>query len=115
MNRFLYVLLLIGLGGKSVDALADWRHVGHRDIYEVIVIGHEDVTTTRIYWDALRSVCRQKSYCNVIFFGTNQWAPTKSKKRFSDDELTQSLLVYTKSSGFEWNCRFRPEADNCFK
>ena len=93
---------------------ADWKVIGHRDMYRVVLIDPADVNRTSVYWDALRKTCRG-GFCNVIFIGDENALRVSPNLRLSAEEIKKTYLIYTTNSGFSWNCQLRPDADNCFK
>ncbi len=116
MKRFFKnFLCLMMLSIISLTTHAGWKQIGQRDLYRVVVVDVPDTDKTSVYWEALRTICSERNYCNVVFFSSDATGITTGSKRFSDDDLKKSLLIYNKGSGFIWNCQIRPEADNCFK
>ena len=94
---------------------ADWKLVGHRNLYQVVIIDAADKCHVPAYWSAIKAVCGNKSFCDVVFFGSDGPAISAGSLRFSEEEQQAALLNYSTNKAFVWNCSFKPEADNCFK
>lgn len=78
-----------------------WQVVGHRDVYRTVVIDVQNLHKISVYWDALRSVCVRKNYCNLIFFSSVDSGRAASESgRLSDADIEHALLVYTVTKGF---------------
>jgi len=90
-----------------------WYFVRHIGASKAVVLDRKSRTSVEErVWAALRSICTS-SHCNVVFFWENEYA---SHKGLPERELSKyAVLVYSTNYGFEWNCTFRPFADNCFK
>jgi hypothetical protein len=116
MKRFLKSLAVLSVFAVApAMASAEWKEVRQRDLYWVVIVDRSDIGRTAVFWEALRTVCSGKRFCNVVVFSSDDSGVATDPKRFSDDELKKALLIYSSSTGFAWNCQYRPEADNCFK
>lgn len=114
MKRLLLALLITTLGSFSPASYAEWKLLGHRDMYRVVLMDETDANSTIAYWNALQQVCKS-NYCNVIFIRDAESIEVNSTNRLEDSDFDNALLIYSTNRGFQWNCHFRPSADNCFK
>lgn len=114
MKRSLLVFMMTALCSFSTTSYAGWTLLGQRDLYRVVLIDESDLKSTNTYWDALRQICKG-NYCNVFFVSAGNVIDVESTKHFSVGDFDKALLIYSTNRGFEWNCKFRPSADNCFK
>lgn len=90
-----------------------WNFVGQIGASKVVVLDRQSKAgVEERVWAALRSICTS-SHCNANFFWEHEYA---SQKGLPERELSKrAILVYSTNNGFQWNCTFRPFADNCFK
>lgn len=116
MKRGTILLLsLLPIASLSNWASAGWKQAAQIDMYRVVIVDASDVRTTKVYWDALNAVCGSDSYCNVIFFSADDARIKTVTSKLSDEDRARALLIYNRSKGFTWNCKLRPDADNCFR
>ncbi|BAO29558.1 hypothetical protein [Sulfuritalea hydrogenivorans] len=90
-----------------------WNYVGQIGASKVVVLDRQSkASVEERVWAALRSICTS-SHCNANFLWEHEYA---SQKGVPERELSKhAILVYSTNYGFQWNCTFRPFADNCFK
>lgn len=90
-----------------------WKFVGQIGSTKVVVLDRQSKAgVEERVWAALRSICTS-SHCNANFFWEHEYA---LQKGLPERELSNhAILVYSTNYGFQWNCTFRPFADNCFK
>lgn len=91
---------------------AGWTEIGTSEMYRVVLVDSVDIHDARIYWGAIRNICRAR-HCNVIFVSDKALAPATGE-RFTNAQLKEALLIYNTDKGFRWNCALRLDADNCF-
>jgi hypothetical protein len=113
-------LLIVGLvitfasfGHALAQSNDGWKFIGQAGAAKVVTLDRQTkVSLDERVWTALRSLC-PGSFCHVQFFWEDDYA---TKKDLPVRELSNhAILVYSTNSGFQWNCAFRPFADNCFK
>lgn len=114
MKRSLLIFLMVALCSFSTSSYADWKLLGHRDMYRVVLMDETDTNSPIAYWNALQQVCKG-NYCNVIFVRDAESIEVNSTNRLEDSDFDKALLIYSTNRGFQWNCHSRPSADNCFK
>lgn len=114
MKQSLIVILFATLCSFSTSSYAEWKLLGQRDLYRVVLIDESHLNSTNTYWNAIHQICKG-TYCNVFFVRTEDAIEIESTKRLSEDDFDKALLIYSTNRGFQWNCNFRPSADNCFK
>lgn len=112
--RRLALLLGISLLAPVVHAAKAerWVAAGHLGSFKLVALEKRYHKNTQVFWEALRANCEPKSHCNVLFVDAKAVAEIRVLPE--REQLERALLVYTTNRGFEWNCRLRPEADNCF-
>ena len=89
-----------------------WNFVGHFGSNKVVTLERKSKTSVEErVWSALRSVCTG-TFCNVNFYWVDEYA--KNKELPERMLLDHAILIYSTNYGFQWNCSFRPFADNCF-
>jgi hypothetical protein len=89
-----------------------WTHAAQLGSFRVVAIEKASPRKLAVFWEALRATCRTKTHCNVLFVDTRLADEIRALPEREQRE--KALLVYTTNQGFEWNCKFRPDADNCF-
>lgn len=92
-----------------------WQLVGQRDIYRIVLVNNDHVASTDTYWSAIKGICVNRRACNIAFFSSTRPPLSVGAGRLTQEDIDQTLLIYTINKGFEWNCKFRPDADNCFE
>ena len=100
-------------GHAYAQSTDGWNFVGQIGASKVVVLDRQSKAgVEERVWAALRSICTS-SHCNANFFWEHEYA---SQKGVPERELSKhAILVYSTNYGFQWNCTFRPFADNCFK
>lgn len=108
--------LLLGIGLLTPTAHAAkaerWIAAGHLGSFKLVALEKRYHKKTQVFWEALRATCGPKSHCNVLFVDAKEVEAIRALPE--REQIERALLVYTTNRGFEWNCRLRPEADNCF-
>ena len=96
----------------SKTTAAAWSAAEPIGAFRVVLVEKPNVRKLGVFRDALRATCKSKTHCNVLFVDARI-----VKELYSLPEREQrerALLSYSTNRGFEWNCTFRPDADNCF-
>lgn len=114
MKRSLLVLLMIVMSSFSSSSYADWKLLGQRDLYRVVLMDESDINSTISYWSAIQQICKGQ-HCNLLFVKDVDAIEVDLRARLEDSDFDKALLIYSTNRGFQWNCHFRPSADNCFK
>ena len=107
------VITIASFGHARAQTNAGWQFIGQAGAAKVVTLDRQSkVSLDERVWTALRSIC-PGSFCHAQFFLDDEYA---TKKDLPARELSNhAILVYSTNSGFQWNCAFRPFADNCFK
>ena len=98
--------------GASKTVAPPWRAAEPLGAFRVIAVEKPSLRKLGVFRDALRATCKPKTHCNVLFVDARI-----VKELYSLPEREQrerALLSYSTNRGFEWNCTFHPDADNCF-
>jgi hypothetical protein len=114
--RTLLLAILAGLpmlaAGAGKPAVPPWTPAEALGAFRVVAINKPNPRKLTVFHDALRATCKAKTHCNVLFVDVRD---LKTLYGMPEREQRESaLLAYTTNRGFEWNCKFRPDADNCF-
>ena len=106
------VITIASFGNAPAQSIDGWTPVGQVGAAKVVTLDRNStVSIEERVWTALRSIC-PGSYCYAQFFWEDEYV---AKKGLPQRELAKdAILVYSTNSGFQWNCAFRPFADNCF-
>jgi hypothetical protein len=104
---------IVSFGNAHAQSNGGWTLVGQSGSAKVVTLDRQSkVSLEERIWTALRTIC-PGSFCHAQFYWDDEYA---TKKALPERELyNHIILVYTTNSGFQWNCTFRPFADNCFK
>lgn len=107
------VITIVSLGHARAQSSDGWKFIGQAGAVRVVTLEKRSkASLEERIWTALRSIC-PGSFCNAQFYWDDEYATHKS---LPERELSNhAILVYSTNNGFEWNCAFRPFADNCFK
>ena len=106
-------ITIVSFGHAHAQNNDGWKFIGHAGAAKVVTLDRQSkVSLDARVWTALRSIC-PGSFCHVQFFWDDEYT---TKKDLPARELSgHAILVYSTNWGFQWNCSFRPFADNCFK
>ena len=107
------VITIVSLGHAHAQTKDGWKFIGQPSVAKVVTLDRQSkVSLDERVWTALRAIC-PGSFCHAQFFWDDEYA---KKKNLPERELSDhAILVYSTNTGFQWNCAFRPFADNCFK
>ena len=103
----------VSQGVQAAAPAPKWSSAPQMGSFKVVAIDKKHQRKTAVYWEALRATCAPGSHCNVLFADAKELPGIRALPEREQRE--QALLIYTTNRGFEWNCRLRPEADNCFR
>jgi hypothetical protein len=100
-------------GNSRAQSNEGWSFVGQVGAAKAVTLDRKSkASVEERVWTALRSVCT-RSHCIAHFYWEHEYS---LQKRLPERELSKhAILVYSTNYGFQWNCAFRPFADNCFK
>jgi len=107
------VITIASFGHARAQSNDGWKLVGQSGAAKVVTLDRQSkISLDERIWTALRTIC-PGSFCHAQFYWDDEYA---TKRALPERELSNhAILVYSTNSGFQWNCAFRPFADNCFK